>query len=163
MVELIVVLVLVGVLAAIGAGRFFDRAGFDAAAFADQSRALLRYAQKTAIARNTPVFVQLEDKRISLCYEAPQGNCAPASRVPAPASGIGGAASEAHCQDARWYCLGLPEGVQVSLSSALTEFSFDALGRPLAPNGRFEGLVMSIASQGETRSVAVNQETGYVE
>jgi MSHA pilin protein MshC len=163
MVELIIVIVLVGILAAIGAGRFFDRSGFDAAAFADQSRALLRYAQKAAIARNTPIYVQFDDKRISLCYEAPQGNCAPADRVPAPGGAPGGAASASHCQDARWYCLGLPEGVQLTLSSAMSEFSFDALGRPAVPNGRFEGLVMTVASPGETRSVAVNQETGYVQ
>ena len=68
-----------------------------------------------------------------------------------------------YCQDERWYCIGLPEGVQVSLSTALTEFSFDALGRPVAPGGRFSGLAMTIASPGESRTVTVNQETGYVQ
>lgn len=163
MVELIIVMVLVGILSAMAASRFFDRSGFDAATFSDQTRALLRYAQKAAIARNAPVYVQLDDNRIALCYDAPQGNCAPANRVAAPASGIGGAASETHCQDERWFCLGLPEGVQVSLSAAMTEFSFDALGRPIATSGKFDGLVMTIASPGETRTVSVNQETGYVQ
>ncbi|MBA4094767.1 MAG: hypothetical protein C0489_11870, partial [Candidatus Accumulibacter sp.] len=97
------------------------------------------------------------------CYDSPQGNCAPDKRVAAPGSGVGGAASDTHCQDQRWYCIGLPEGVQVSLSAALTEFSFDALGRPVAPNGSFASLALTIASPGETRSVTVNQETGYVQ
>ena len=163
MVELIIVMVLIGILGAIAASRLFDRRGFDADAFADQTRALLRYAQKTAIARNTPVFVQLDDNRIALCYEAPEGNCAPAKRIAAPAAGVGGEASATHCQDERWYCIGLPEGVQVSLSAALTEFSFDALGRPVASSGSFGGLAMTIASPGETRTVTVNQETGYVQ
>ncbi|MFN3790623.1 GspH/FimT family pseudopilin [Massilia sp.] len=159
MVELIIVMVLIGILGAIAAGRFFERSGFDAEAFADQARALLRYAQKTAIARNTPVFVQLDDKRIALCADAPKGNCAPADRIAAPASGVGGEASTTHCQDEGWYCLGVPEGVQVSLSTALTEFSFDALGRPSMPGS----LVLTIASPGESRSVTVHRETGYVQ
>lgn len=163
MVELIIVMALVGILGAIATSRFFDRRGFDADAFADQTRALLRYAQKTAIARNTPVHVQLDDNRIALCYEAPKGNCAPDDRLAAPAAGVGGKASETHCQDERWYCIGLPEGVQVSLSAPLTEFSFDALGRPVAPGGTFDGLAMTIASPGESRTVTVNQETGYVQ
>lgn len=163
MVELIIVIVLIGILGAIATSRFFDRRGFDADAFADQTRALLRYAQKSAIARNTPVFVQLDDKRIALCYAAPQGNCAPVNRIAAPATGVGDEASATHCQDERWFCIGLPEGVRVSLSAALTEFSFDALGRPVGPGGRFDGLAMTIASPGESRTVTVNPETGYVQ
>lgn len=160
MVELIVVMVLIGILAAIAASRFFDRSGFDAAAFTDQARALLRYGQKAAIARNHPVFVQLDDQRIALCYGAPKGNCADADRVAAPASGMGGKATETHCQDERWYCIGVPDGVQVSLSAVLSEFRFDALGRPVGPR---DSLVMTITSAGETRTVTVNQETGYVQ
>jgi hypothetical protein len=51
----------------------------------------------------------------------------------------------------------------MSLSAPMTEFGFDALGRPVATSGSFGGLVISIAGQGETRSVAVNPETGYVQ
>ncbi|MGI4845264.1 MAG: pilus assembly FimT family protein [Janthinobacterium lividum] len=163
MVELIIVMVLVGILGAIAAARFFDRSGFDAEAFADQTRALLRYAQKSAIARNTPVFVQFEDKRVALCYDAPQGNCAPAQRLVAPAAGIGGQASATRCQDERWYCIGVPEGVQVSLSVALSAFYFDALGRPVSPGGTPGGLAMTIVSPGESRTVTVHHETGYVQ
>lgn len=167
MVELIVVMVLIGILSAVAASRFFDRSGFDAEGFAEQTRALLRYAQKAAIARNAPVFVQLDDDRIALCYgsphDAPQGNCAPGQRVPAPGGQIGGGASEARCQAPGWFCIGRPEGVQLALSEAMTEFSFDALGRPVASSGAFGGLSLTITSKGESRTVSVTQETGYVE
>ncbi|MBQ5964126.1 GspH/FimT family pseudopilin [Massilia sp. ZL223] len=166
MVELIVVMVLIGILAAVAASRFFDRTGFDADGFAEQSRALLRYAQKAAIARNAPVFVQLDDNRIALCYSSPrnspQGNCDPTQRVPAPGGQIGGGASETQCQAPGWFCIGRPEGVQLALSEPMTEFSFNALGSPVAAGG-FGGLTMTITSKGESRTVSVVQETGYVQ
>ena len=162
MVELIVVMVLIGILSAVAAGRFFDRSGFDAEGFAEQTRALLRYAQKAAIARNAPVFVQLDDNRIALCYSSPQGNCAPADRVPAPGGQMGGGASEAQCQAPGWFCIGRPEGVQLALSEPMTEFSFNALGSPVAAGG-FGGLTLTITSKGESRTVSVVQETGYVQ
>ena len=166
MVELIVVMVLIGILSAVAASRFFDRSGFDAEGFAEQTRALLRYAQKAAIARNAPVFVQLDDNRIALCYSSPQGNCPSEQRVPAPGGQVGGGASEAQCQAPGWFCVGRPEGVQLALSEPMTEFSFDALGRPVAANGGsggFAGLSLTITSKGESRTVSVAQETGYVQ
>ena len=57
MVELIMVIVIVGVLAAVAASRFFVRTGFDVAAFAEQVRAMARYAQKLAVAQNRVVWV----------------------------------------------------------------------------------------------------------
>lgn len=163
MVELIVVMVLIGILSAVAASRFFDRSGFDADGFAEQTRALLRYAQKAAIARNAPVFVQLDDNRIALCYTSPKGNCEPGNRVPAPGGQMGGGATEAQCQAPRWFCIGRPEGVQLALSEPMTEFSFDALGRPAGGENGFGGLVLTISSAGETRTVSVTQETGYVQ
>ncbi|MFC0251711.1 GspH/FimT family pseudopilin [Massilia consociata] len=162
MVELIIVIVLVGILSAFAASRFFDRRGFDAAAFADQTSALLRYAQKTAIARNAPVYVMLDDKRIALCYDAPRVDCAPVSLVPTPGNSIGGPSSDTHCRFGGWYCIARPEGVQLSRSVPMSAFSFDGLGRPATTGGSFDGLVLTIASAGESRTVSVTPETGYV-
>lgn len=50
LVELILVLVVIGVLAAVVGPRFFDRAVFDERAAAEELRSGLRYAQKLAIA-----------------------------------------------------------------------------------------------------------------
>lgn len=163
MVELIVVLVLIGILGAIGAGRYFSRGSYDAAFFADQTRALLRYAQKTAIARNEPVFVELGDNRIALCHVAPNGNCPAASRVAFPGGSMVGKASETWCQASGWYCVGRPDGVSFTVSSTVDQFAFDALGRPQLQNGNFGGLSLGISGEGERRTVLVTQETGYVQ
>ncbi|QOY96393.1 type II secretion system protein [Massilia sp. UMI-21] len=162
MVELVIVMVLIGILGAIAAGRFFDRGGFDAAAFADQTRALLRYGQKLAIARNSPVYVLLGGQRVALCATQPHGGCPLLGRVVAPGGNVGDPASATRCGDERWYCLGLPDGVQISLSVPMTEFGFDALGRPIATSGSFGGLAMTVTGQGERHSVSVEPETGYV-
>ncbi|MEH6435565.1 pilus assembly FimT family protein [Massilia sp. DD77] len=163
MVELIVVLVLIGILGAIGAARYFNRNSFDAAFFAEQTRAMLRYAQKTAIARNTPVFVELGDNRIGLCHVAPNGNCPAASRVEFPSGRSTGEGTDTYCQSSTWYCLGRPKGVSYSYSVVMTQFSFDALGRPLAVAGEFPGLAITVGGDGQTRTVSVTPETGYVQ
>ncbi len=163
MVELIVVMVIIGVLGAIGAGRFFDRSEFDSDVFAEQARALLRHAQKTAIARNAPVHVLLDANRIALCHEASDGDCPAASRVAAPGGAMGAAASSTHCQADGWYCLGRPEGVSYAPSASLRRFFFDPLGRPLTADGSFDGLTLSITGSGKARAVSVTRETGYVQ
>lgn len=162
MVELIVVMVLVGILAAIGAGRYFDRGSFDTQAFTDQTRALLRYAQKAAIARNTPVWVELGDNRIGLCHVEPHGACPRESQVLAPGGIAAGGATETHCQSPTWFCIGRPEGVRIQVSQAINQFRFDALGRPTDASRPIAGLTVTISGNGEERNVTVSQETGYV-
>ena len=51
LVELIMVIVILGVLAAVAAPRMFNSGDFYAAGFHDETLALLRYAQKTAMAQ----------------------------------------------------------------------------------------------------------------
>ena len=60
MVELIIVLVVIGILSALTFGRFFVRGDYDAAGFAAQARATLRYGQQLAIAQNRPIYVYLD-------------------------------------------------------------------------------------------------------
>lgn len=163
MVELIVVMILIGILGAIGVGTMFDRKSFDAAAFTEQTRALLRYAQKAAIARNTPVWVELDDNRVGLCHVEPHGACPPAHQVPAPGGMVGGAETETHCQSPGWFCIGRPEGVRLQSSQAINQFSFDGLGRPVDKSGPVSGLSLSITGDGETRTITVSEETGYVQ
>jgi len=152
MVELIVVMVLAGILGAIGAARFFNRTGFDAAAYAEQSAAMLRYAQKLAIAQNRPVYVQATAQGLGLCYTA-ANPCGAADLVPAPAG-----ASSANS---------LPGGVSMSLNPiGAAAFYFNGLGRPYLAadtgDSSFEGLALTVSGDGITRTISVAQETGYV-
>ncbi|HZW22007.1 type II secretion system protein, partial [Noviherbaspirillum sp.] len=55
--ELIVTLVILGILAIAIVPRFLDRSTFDSRGFHDETLAILRYAQKTAIAQRRNVCV----------------------------------------------------------------------------------------------------------
>ncbi len=57
LVEMIMVIVIAGILAAVVAPRFFDNTVFQSRGFADQVQASLRYAQKVAIAQHRNVCV----------------------------------------------------------------------------------------------------------
>lgn len=164
MVELIVVMVLVGILGAVAGGRFFDHSAFESQAFAEQVRVMLRYAQKTAIARNAPVFVNFEDNRISLCLAEPKGACAPAAFVPSPGgTSSGDDAAGAQCGTQNWYCLGRPAGVSWDVALLPDFLAFDGLGRPIHADGRPGGIQLAISAGGDTMNVSVSEETGYVQ
>jgi MSHA pilin protein MshC len=165
MVELIVVMVLIGILGAVGAARFFERTGFDADAFTEQTRAMLRYAQKAAIAQNRPVYVRLAGSAVALCFDK-NAPCAPGNQVPAPSgNNSGSAATIAACGSQAWYCEARPAGVTLVLPVGTSYVSFDALGRPSNDAGAVAsgGLAINISGDGIGRAVSVAQETGYVE
>jgi MSHA pilin protein MshC len=164
MVELIVVMVLIGILGAIGVARFFDRSGFDADAFTEQTRAMLRYAQKVAVARNSEVSVRLDGSSVALCL-GPGANCDSSNQVMAP-SGVnsGSGATGGPCGATGWYCEAAPTGISYQLEGASNYVFYDALGRPHNANGPLgaAGLTLTIAGDGLTRTVRVEPETGYV-
>jgi MSHA pilin protein MshC len=173
LVELIMVMVLIGILGAIGAARFFSRTGFDAAAYAEQSAAMLRYAQKLAIAQSRQVFVQASTQGLRLCYSA-ASPCAAADRVITPAgTSSGSVATRAFCAAGgsyvpAWYCEAVPAGASMALGSATAAtFYFNGLGRPYLGtdtgiDSSFPGQSLTITGDGLTRTVSVAQETGYV-
>jgi MSHA pilin protein MshC len=174
MVELVVVIVLVGILGAVAAARYFDRGSFDASAYAEQTKAMLRYAQKTAVAQHRPVFVVFSPKRIALCFNFRlDPACAPANRVQPPGgSNSNGAATAVQCGVPDWSCEGTPDNLAYSRQGALAAdpyFLFDALGRPLAAADAvgaeaptFAPLVLRIAGEGGNRDLTVTPESGYV-
>lgn len=164
LVELVVVMIIVGILGAIGAARYFDRRGFDSAAFAEQTRAMLRFSQKLAIGQHRPVYTHMNGSTIALCF-ASTAPCPPASQVPAPA-GDGGAAA---CAPASWYCAAPPGTIAYALSPATPAIiCFNALGQPGLPAGglcnasAFLGLTVNITGDGNTTALNVAAETGYV-
>jgi MSHA pilin protein MshC len=177
MIELITVIVLMGVLGAIGASRFFDNQVFESRAYADQSLGLIRYAQKLAIAQNREVFVQSTPGGFALCFTT---NCAAGSLVPDPAgSNNGSSATRAHCianavYVPNWACAGRPANVAVAAAVARPEFAnggyffFDSMGRPHNNNDAVGAvstfvapLTLNFSSGNSIFTIIVEPETGY--
>lgn len=164
MIELVVVIVLMGILGAVATARYVDNAGFDAAAYAEQTRSMLRYGQKVAVAQHRPVFIVFASKRIALCFDA---GCAGANRLLAPGGANSGSrATVTNCADATWYCEGTPDKLAYALQGASAgNFFFDALGQPfaaIAGTPALAGLVVRITGDGLNRDITVSPETGYV-
>jgi len=170
LVELVLVLVIVGILGAIAAPRFFDRSVFDVAGYSQQATALIRYAQKQAIAQNRNVFVRLDGASVALCYDAAcAGKVAPAGR-----NNSGSAATLARCANLdTWACEGVPNGLAIgvtpaSYTSASAMFYFDPAGRPFntadglaAATSTFATRLAVRVSGGASRDTLVEPETGY--
>ncbi|MDD5390594.1 MAG: GspH/FimT family protein [Gallionellaceae bacterium] len=139
LVELVAIIIIAGILAAVAGPRFFNAATFASRGYADQATGLLRYAQKLAIARHADVTVQVGGSGLSLCASA--GNpCADVNPWPGP-------------QGETPYRADAPGGVTLTGSAAAV--SFDAQGRPS------NGITLTIS--GDTvRTLTVEAETGYV-
>jgi MSHA pilin protein MshC len=163
-VELILVLILVGILAATVIPRFFDSKTYDTRAYFDRTQAMLRYAQKIAIAENRNVYVRLDGSSIALCYDS---GCA-TTVTAASGSNSGSSATKAACTigaaySSAWACEAPPGGVTVT---AATTFYFSPLGKPYAladtpSTSNFSQLAVAIGGD-LTRTVYVEAETGYV-
>lgn len=143
MVELITVIVIAGILAAVAAPRFFDRNVFDSRGFHDQVMAALRYAQKEAIAERRLVCVSYPSAtRLQLRTAANFADVACNTDLANP-SGSYPAGQTTYTVDA-------PSGVTLSGNN---NFNFDALGRTGAKQ---------IISVSGADNIVVEQETGYV-
>jgi MSHA pilin protein MshC len=179
MVELIMVMVLAGILAAVAAARFFSRTGFDVSGYAEQVRGMARYAQKLAIAQNRQVWVTGSLDGIALCY-ANALPCPAAQQVPVPnGTNSGSPATRAFCTvggayAANWYCEGRPDGVtMVPVSGSFSAFFFNGLGKPYLPsdlgaNGApgqtssFAATTYNFSGDNATVALTIYPETGYV-
>lgn len=147
MVELILVIVVAGILAAVAAPRMLGRTGFDTRGFADQLAATVRFAQKLAVAQRTDVFVQVTANDATLCYLA-TAPCPVASQAPGP----GGE---------KPYTVSAPNGV--AIASPLAVLAFDRGGRPQTAALLDIQNQLDIRVNGSgTHHVFVEQETGYV-
>lgn len=93
MIELVVVILVVGILAVVALPRFADQSDFQARGFQDETRALLRYAQKSAIAQRRNVCVTLAATGVTLRIDnttPADGTCDIALAPPsAPRGGTG--------------------------------------------------------------------------
>ncbi len=137
LVELVVIVVILGVMAAIGVPRFMARDGFDSRGFYDRATATVRFAQKTAVAWRRPVFVCVTSTQVTAGTAA---GCATPLTNPV----TGNPAQET-----------APSGVTLNAVA----FSFDGLGRPSA--GVTITFTSTIAGD-PARAIAVAAETGHV-
>jgi MSHA pilin protein MshC len=134
--ELVIVIVIAAILAAIAIPQFNLRE-IDAAWFHDQVRSGVRYAQRTAVAQRRCVFVSVTATKLSLLYG--DAGCAITAT---PVTDL--ATNQA-------FELTAPAGV--TLGAAPNPFSFNGLGQPSS--------AASVSVDGKT--VTVNAETGYVQ
>lgn len=78
LVELVLVISLVGILAAVAGPRFFDRGTFDERGYFDELASALRYAQKVAVASGCSVQVSVTAAGFSLGQQSEvAGHCDP--------------------------------------------------------------------------------------
>lgn len=139
LVELVAIILIAGILAAVAGPRFFNPSTFAARGYTDAASGFLRYAQKLAVARHGDVSVQIGGDGLALCATS-ANPCADANPWPGP-------------QGETPYRVDVPSGVTQTASAALV--SFDSQGRPSA------GITLTIT--GDTaRVLTVEAETGYV-
>lgn len=162
MVELITVMVLIGILGAIGASRFFDNNAFVGRAYSDQVKSVIRYAQKLAIAQNRPVFVLATPARFAVCFNSNCNSAADLALAPG-SSNSGSTATRAVCTlngnyVASWLCEGTPPGVAVAGVAPGNGFSFDPMGNPsfAVP------MTLTFTSGTSVYQFTVAAQTGYV-
>ncbi|OAI52025.1 hypothetical protein AYO46_06865 [Betaproteobacteria bacterium SCGC AG-212-J23] len=138
LIELVVVMVIAGILAALAIPRFTG-SETTATFYYEQVKATVRFAQRQAVAQRRNVFVCVQPSAISLGYDA-------ACTGAAPQSGP--------------IILQIPQQLaapsNVSLGSSATPFSFNGLGQPSPIGG------VTITLTGAGRTVSVTGETGYV-
>lgn len=142
LVELVTVIVIVAILAAVAMPRFFDRNTFDSRGYYDQVLSTLRYAQKTAIAQHITVCVVDTATEIGLFA----ADCITPLNVLAPqrcfTDGI---------EYQNRVCAPTPD---VSITSAHGNLSFTALGSTPAQR--------AYTVSGFATPITVERETGYV-
>jgi MSHA pilin protein MshC len=138
--ELVMTIVIIGILAVVAGPRFVSWKGFSSRGFYDEAQAVVRYAQKTAIAWRRSIVVCVSATEISAISNS---DCAAPVALTHPTTG---AALKSTA----------PDGVTLS---PVGNFSFDGLGRPSAP--ATITLTSTIADD-PARQIVVASQTGYV-
>ena len=149
LIELVATLIVIGILAAAVAPRFFGSHGFEERGFYDETIAALRYAQKAAIAQRRMVCVTFAAKTVVLTIAStnPAANCDTNLGGPNGQSPYTLDAS-ASASDTRF------RNANVSFSSFPANLTLDSQGRPNA--------AASIQVSGHPRAITIAAETGYV-
>jgi len=153
LIELILVLVLVGVLGAFAAPKLWDQETFNSRGFYDETRALLRYAQKAAIAQRRTVCVVFTPPAaptsvsLTMASAAAATNCSSATALTGP-NGEAPAIVSAR-------------GAAV-MSAAPAVLNFNGLGQPI-DNAGAALATQAITVTNAPANITVQAVTGYVQ
>ena len=139
LVELIMVLVVIGILAAAALPRFWDRQVFDSRGFFDQTLSVLRYAQKSAIAERRTVCVAFTSTTVTLTIATAAGSSVCGSNLASP-------------NGASPFVVTAKSGV--SFAAAPTNFQFNPLGQA--------SIGQTILVTNTSGNIVIEQDTGYV-
>jgi MSHA pilin protein MshC len=145
LIELVIVIVLIGILAALAASRMLTSKGFASRGFYDEAQAVVRYAQKTAIAWRRTILVCVSATQVS-AISSNDCNAPTPTYVPHPVDPTKPLKTQA-----------APSGVTLSPTGS---FSFDSAGRPIA--GQQTITLNSTDPDDPARQIIVAAETGYV-
>lgn len=144
LVELITVITVIGILAAVSGPKFIGNDVFEVSGAQATLLSALRYAQKTAVAQRTTVYVNMNTASRSLCLGY-TSNCNSAVVDPVTQSA---------------YSKTLSSYVAVVASNS--HLGFDGLGRPV-PNIGSTYRIKNIADTSQPdRVITIEAETGYV-
>lgn len=141
-IELVVVIVLLGILAAFAVPRFVDLDSFRTQAAYDEVAGALRYAQKLAVA--TGCNVQFATSGHDYYLRRPAPNCSSSSYVDLIGHPIGS------------------DSVETTLSSVPSSFEFDAMGR-CTRLGVPVDVVITVGVAPDDKDINIEAETGYVD
>ena len=161
LVELVIVMVLMGILAAVAIPRFADRNAFDAAGFANELTASLKHARKSAVAMRRNVCVVLDGNSIKftrkLTVSTPTDFACGVNPLPLPGDSINSLDATAS---------------GVTLTATAVSVIFSPLGQPLNATTGVPLLAVSpnnwaskfsiAGSDNSTSYVVVEAESGYV-
>ena len=138
--ELVMTIVILGALVALLGPRFVSWKGFASRGFYDEAQAVVRFAQKTAVAWRRPIMVCVSATEVSAISNS---DCAAPVYLAHPVSGAPLRSSA-------------PDGVTLG---PVGSFSFDGLGRPSAT----ATITLTSTITGDpARQIVVAAETGYV-
>ena len=148
LVELVIVIVLLGLLSVVAIPRMFNSQDFYIRGFHDETVALLRFAQKTAVAQRRTVCVTFASNGVTLALAAnpATANCATATSLTGPKGET-------------------PPSVTarggVAYTSTPTAFNFNGLGQPIDSSGAVLAS-QTLQVSGAAVNITIEGTTGYV-
>jgi MSHA pilin protein MshC len=145
LVELIAVILIGAILSFVAMGKLNNMGEVNAQGFADEVASQLRYAQKTAIAQRTVVYVNVAaaTEHVTSCFDSATPICAQELVLPTGDNAdITGPSS-------------------ATMTSTVSQFSFNGLGTPSTAS--VVTLVVTATSSGAPFTVTVQPVSGYVQ